>query len=185
MPEQTPAATEPHASRSLSLSEQLPSPAGPPSAKAIRVRNGKGEVKELRGKTKRFLDRMVWEGLYWDDAARAEGMNVASARKALARPHVQRYVREQRQVFRASVSAQNISRAVEIRDQDENRTAAIQAIKYLDGLDDRDSTNAAGKSVTPGVVVQITVNQPAPQIDDLGLIELNPLSDNEPVSNEG
>lgn len=141
---------------------------GPPPTKYVGKR---GAV--IRPRLKTILDRMVWEGVTWMEAARDAHYHPANMRKALAQPHVMRYLREQRQVFRASASARNIHRAVEIRDQDENKTAAIQAIRYLDGVGDSEAQRDGARQVTPGVVVTVNVNRGPAEVDET-LIEVNP-----------
>jgi hypothetical protein len=125
---------------------------------AATVTGKDGKRREVRGKCKRALDRMVWEGQPWDEAAKAENYTVASMRKALERPHVRAYLQEQKQVFRASASSQNISRLVKIRDQDENRMASLGAVKLLE-----EGSEIGGNDTpvrTPGISIQI-INQVA------------------------
>jgi hypothetical protein len=144
--------------------DNLDPPAGPPQTSKVRVpaaRSGK----EVGGKLKKALDLMVWEGVPWADAAKAVAYDGKWMRKALERPHVMRYIREQKQVFRTYASARNIHRAAEIRDQDDNKTAAIQAIRYLDGLGDSD-VRSDGQRVQPGVVVQINVERAGREADE-------------------
>lgn len=149
-------------------------PPAPPPAAITRV-NGK----EIRGKLKIALDLLVYgdrdesgKPIRHDhlSAARKAGFTTQAMRKALERPHVLRYLREQRQVFRAHAAAGNILRAVEIRDQDDNRTAAIQAIRYLDGIGDETAQREGQRAVSPGVVVQVTVNAGERQVDDAVIV---------------
>lgn len=138
---------------------------GPPASEVVRV-PATANGKEIRGKLKVSLDNMVWRGLAWKQAAEEAGFTPDALRKALERPHVQRYVREQKQVFRAAASGQNIQRAVEIRDQRDNHTAAIQAIRYLDGQSDEQSRNVDGRQVTPGVVITVNVQRDSGPADE-------------------
>lgn len=118
---------------------------------------------------------MIYEGLDWKEAAAKANLSTHRMRVALETAHVQRYVREQKQVFRAAASAKNIHRAVQIRDQDENRTAAIQAIRYLDGIGEEQAAGGtAGSKVVPGVVVQINVKRDGREPDET-VIEVNPM----------
>lgn len=112
----------------------------------------------------------------WQDAARKANLTVRRMRTALGLPHVQRYIRDQKQVFRASASGANIHRAVEIREQDENRTAAIQAIRYLDGLGDEQAAREGQRQLTPGVVVTVNVHGAGDRAPDETVIEVNPAS---------
>jgi ABC-type lipopolysaccharide export system ATPase subunit len=109
---------------------------------------------------------MVWDGADWQDAARSIGMPLSSARRALDRPHVRQYLIQQKQVFRESASAKNIHAAIEVRDQKVNQTARIQAARYLDGVVDGDARRDSGRSVTPGVVVQVNVSSGDRKVDE-------------------
>jgi len=142
--------------------------------------------RKVTGKLKRALDLMVFgkpdipRALSWQEAAREVSYRPSSMLKALDRDYVRRYLKQAKQVFRESASAQNISRAVELRDQDDNKTAAIQAIRYLDGISEHDQAHTpGGQVVMPGVVVQVTVNAGPAPVDDIGIIEVNPA--HEPV----
>lgn len=168
-------------------------PAGPPSAERVRAPATRDEPKrkEIGGKLKRALDRMVFgdpdtgEPCEWDEAARSEGFNIRAMRKALERPHVLRYLREQKQVFRQSVSASNILHARRIRNQRDNQMASLGAIKLLEQMDERAPAHSgAQKNVTPGVVVVINANREAPLIDHQRVIEINPLQSNDDVGHE-
>jgi hypothetical protein len=124
-------------------------------------------------KLKIALDLMVWEGNTFQDAANTASFNLFAMRKALERPHVRQYLKEQRQVFRASLSSGNEYHAARIRAQTDNHTAAIQAIRILDDMEEQSERHNAVRS--PGVVIQIvtanveqplnsarvTINQPA------------------------
>lgn len=157
--------------------------AGPPKAASKLIKISEDRALLVRGKLKKALDLIVWQGKSWQNAAIESGLTTQAVRKALAKQHVQLYLKQQRQVFRASVSGQNIHRAVEIRDQDENRTAAIQAIKYLDGIADHEQ-NGAARAVTPGVQVIVNMQRDARQIDNLDVIEVNTLGEQQPVRND-
>lgn len=152
---------------------------GPPAATKVRV-PATAQGKEIRGPLKVALDLLIYGSLdengkisryTWQQAGSKANYSLVSMRKALERPHVLRYLREQRQVFRAHAAAGNILRAVEIRDQDDNRTAAIQAIRYLDGIGDETVQREGQRAVSPGVVVQVTVNQGPRHVDET-LIEV-------------
>jgi hypothetical protein len=71
-------------------------------------------------------------------------------------------------VFRASISSGNILRLAELRDQDDNKMAAIGAIKVLEQIDDDPASNAT-RNHAPGVVIVIgsgaSVTAPQRSID--------------------
>jgi hypothetical protein len=96
-------------------------------------------------------------------------------RLALKRPNVIRYLREARQVFLTHVGAANIRRLRDLRDQDENRNAAVGAARTIEGLIEDTSANGLGigrpragwaidlgEDQRAGVVIQI-VNSPGRQ----------------------
>jgi hypothetical protein len=62
----------------------------------------------ITGRVKLALDAMVYEGKRFDEAAIQAGLTVKSMRLALERANALKYLREQKQVFRASISAQNV-----------------------------------------------------------------------------
>lgn len=156
------------------MSEGLALPeAGPPSAREVKIFTGGKVVGHVGGKLKRVLDRMVWEGIPWAEAAKAENMTARGVRQALEKPHVRRYVTLQRSAFRAALSTRNETVAANIRDkEDGNQMARLGALKYLDGLDEDENTRRPAGSVTPGVVVQINLNRQH-EVDDT-LIEVSP-----------
>lgn len=91
--------------------------------------------------------------LSMDEAARKAGITTRQIRKALDKPHVRQFLNQQKQVFRASASAQNISRLVELRDESENAMAKLGAIKLLEQVDEQADRKATAR--TPGVVILI------------------------------
>lgn len=158
------------ADTAIDLSEP---PSGPPDTVKAHVRMPDGRRAQITRKQKIVCDATVWEGATQLEAARKAGVTTDAVRKAFALPHVQRYLREQRQVFRESARAGNIHRALEIRAQDENRTAAIQAIKYLDGIGDEAGQRESQRAVAPGVVITVNVDRGSAQVDET-VIEVNP-----------
>lgn len=140
-------------------------PAGPPNSVKTHVRDKKtGKRLQIGKKLKAALDLMVWQGKRWNEAARAVDFEGSSMRKALERPHVQAYLRAQKQVFRASVSCRNISVLEEIRDSGENQMARLGAVKLLEQIDEQaQATASAGKSA--GVTIQILQVMPGSVTD--------------------
>lgn len=117
---------------------------------------------QVTGKLKAALDLMVFgpvdgdqAGLALDmvQACRAVSFNAAAMRKALDRPHVRQYLNKQKQVFRASASAQNISRLVDIRDKSGNAMAQLGAIKILEA--DESGSERKSAAPTPGITIVI------------------------------
>lgn len=120
-------------------------------APSATVRN---ERRRVTGRVKLALDAMVYEGKRFDEAALQAGLTVRTMRYALERPHCLRYLREQKQVFRASVSAQNIHKLAELRDSSGNAMAQLGAIKVLEQIDsDPQAQSSAIRS--PGFVIVV------------------------------
>lgn len=162
-----------------------------PQSSSVPAKPDKPKRMQIRGKLKAALDLMVYgdaEGNRYDhvSAPRKVGFTPQAMRKAIERPHVQRYLAEQKQVFRKSLSAANIHVLGEIRDDAGNAMARLGAVKLLEQLDERAPAASSGqRAVMPGVVV--IVNQGAQRGGVIGhdtLIEVNPLSVQEDVPDE-
>jgi len=88
----------------------------------------------VSGKLKAALDDMVWNGTPWNEAAEKVNFRVRSMRMAMGKPHVLKYLRGQRGIVLAQSSGRNLHRLAALRDQDDNRAAAVQAARALEGL---------------------------------------------------
>jgi hypothetical protein len=99
-----------------------------------RAAIGKTRPNGVSGRLKAALDDMTWNGTAWEEAALKANLTVRAMRLALKRPQVLRYLRAERGVLLASASSQNIHALARLRDQDEHRTAAVQAARTLEGL---------------------------------------------------
>jgi hypothetical protein len=129
-------------------------PRRPTTIKAnVATKDGR---RQINRKLKASLDSMVWDGLPWKQAAERNNYRPSSMRSMLNEPHVITYLKQQRDVFRASLCAGNLLRLGQIRDQDDNRNAAVSAIKVLERIDEQ-PVQAANS--TPGMVI-VVVNQP-------------------------
>jgi len=123
---------------------------------------------------RRAIDLMVWEGHRRDDAAKAAGMLPKSLYNAFRKHHVRAYYLAQLEVLRMSERARNIHALVRIRDQDENKMAAVAAIKALEAMDrDAMPSAGAGPPMTPGFT--IIVEQPRPPAPVQPVIDITPL----------
>ena len=114
----------------------------------------------LRGRTRRAVDLMVWQGVPFDDAAAQCGLKRRSLQNAFLLPSVKAYYAAQLQVLREGHRARNIYRLAEIRDA-ANNMPAVNAIKALEQLDDA----AAGTSAmqrSPGLQIVITQSASPP-----------------------
>lgn len=131
---------------------------------------------KLNSKTRQLVEIMVWEGLPYNEAALQVGLTVRIARQLLARSHVTRYMRQQRQMLREGALPRNITRLIEIRDAADNMPA-VQAIKLLEEMDqvERSSPGGVGQSLVPGVTINIVSELPRVSIHaDEGLPVSNP-----------
>lgn len=104
------------------------------------------------------IERMVHEGLHWDDAARAVGLPIRTMRLALERPAVIKYVKEQRDVFRTAVSATNIHHLRQLRDSGRNEMARLGAMRLIEKDSDDNEMRTAARHQSPGVVIVIKGN---------------------------
>lgn len=144
-----------------------------------RLNRKTGKPLKVTGKVSEALDLMIFEGMRWADACLKVGMPKRTARAAIDRPHVLQELRRRKQVFRADVSAANILKLAEIRDQTDNRMAALGAIKALEQIDEESEQRSANRSA-PGVTIVIaapaslTAHQPS--IDAKPLIEQDDVS---------
>lgn len=127
-------------------------------------------------KLREAIEAAITEGLRWPDAARKVGLTARAMRMALNKPHILRHISERKAQFRAEIGTRNEFRLAELRDQDDNRMAAVNSIKLLEQLDrERDERPALHRHVTPGVVVVINADRgPRPQGLDQ-IIEINPV----------
>jgi hypothetical protein len=127
---------------------------------AAQDRSAKGKV---TGRLKRALDEMVWGGSCRTDAARIAGMTDHSLREALKKPHVKAYYLPELGVLRESGRAKTFHRLEALRDQDDNKAAAVKACQVLEQIGDEELGRRSG-NVTPGLVIVIegTPREPTP-----------------------
>jgi hypothetical protein len=105
---------------------------------------------------------MVHDGLCRGDAAAKAGLSEHGLYQALRRPLVRRLYNSELEVVRSSGRARTLHRLEELRDQDENRNAAVKACQVLEQLADLpQNTNSRGQ-LSPGLIIQI-VNGPMPR----------------------
>jgi hypothetical protein len=75
---------------------------------------------------------------------------------------VRQYLQGQRQVLRAALCAPNFSKLAGLRDQTENRGAAVKAIQVMEALDPDAGLHGPGGNAprAPGVVIIVQSTQP-------------------------
>lgn len=134
-----------------SASQPVPAVAQPPH----QTPTTRNERRSITGRMKIALDSMVFEGIAWDKAGPQAGLTVRTMRLAIERPHVIRYLRQQRDVFRASVCAGNISALAKLRADSGNAMAQLGAIKVLEQMGDDAQPGAAPKQAAGMVIVVV------------------------------
>jgi hypothetical protein len=103
---------------------------------------------------------MIYEGVDFVTAGRANGIQPDHARRWMHRPELTAFLRRERAVFRQAVCAQNEAVLASIRDErDGNQMARVAAVKCLEGLDAEAAARQPG-SPSPGVTIRI-LNQVA------------------------
>lgn len=140
-----------------------------PNRQAIAARTASAPGK-VTGKLAAAIDFMIEEGLPWDKAAVKAELTVRAMRLALNRPHVVSYLKAKREVFRVHASTANIQRLVQMRDQDENKMAAVTAIKALEQIGESEQVSR-GSQALPGL--QIVIVQGAVVPTDKPMITVN------------
>ena len=138
------------------MTENLPAE---PTRQAIEAK-GRTAPGRVTGKLKAAIDRMVWFGDKRADAATAAGLTDHGLRSALRKPHVLAFYRRELGALREGERARNVHRLVELREQDENRNAAVKAIQVLE-MTDPEAVRRVGDGTSPGIVIRII--QPAAQ----------------------
>jgi hypothetical protein len=86
-------------------------------------------------KVKAAIDLMVFSGQNRDTAADSVGLHRDSMRKALKRPDVLAYLRDQQQVLRTSEAARSIKRVADLADGSKSDAVKLDANELLLGLD--------------------------------------------------
>jgi hypothetical protein len=127
----------------------------------LPVRADGRRIPKIGAQLRAACDFMVYAAMSWDAAAVKAGLKVRGMRKALRRPHVLKYLRDERQVLLAAISTATPLRLAQLRDQDENRNAAVNAARTLEGLD-ADMPMRGGQATAPGFVLIFCEGGPAP-----------------------
>jgi len=109
----------------------------------------------VTGKLRQACDAMIYEGMQLDEAAHAIGFPIRRLRLALSRPHVLAYLRQEREVLRASMSGANILTLAEIRRNSRNDNARVNAVKALEQMGDDQTQRNSNAFRAPGMVIQI------------------------------
>jgi hypothetical protein len=135
-----------------------------PNRQALAAQ-GRSLPGKITGRLKAALEFMVWEGASRKQAAERAGLSDHGLRQALRRPHVLAYYRSECEVLRASGRAKRLHRLDELATQDENRNAAVAAIKVAEQLGEEPAAARGGVQL-PGLTIQIIGGPAAPSPAD-------------------
>jgi hypothetical protein len=130
-----------------------------PTRQALAAQN-RSLPNRVTGKLRRAITEMVWSGARRADAAEAAGMTDHFLRAALKKPHVIAFYRQELGVLRESGRAKTFHRLEALRDQDDNKAAAVKACQVLEQIADDPVKASISRSIAPGFVIQI-VNAPS------------------------
>jgi hypothetical protein len=136
-----------------SPSPELDPTEGAPTRQALAARN-RSLPGRVTGKLHTAIAAMVWEGASRKEAAELAGLSDHGLRQALRRPHVLARYRAECEVLRVSGRAKRLHRLEQLATQDENRNAAVAAIKAAEQLGD-DRMASGAQQQMPGFVVVI------------------------------
>jgi hypothetical protein len=100
------------------------------------------------------IDAMLYDRCTRAQACERAGFTERALYLALEKPEVAAYFNRGLVVLRAGERAQNLHRLADLRDQDDNRAAAVKAIQVLEQLDAEAVARPASQS-SPGIVLRI------------------------------
>jgi hypothetical protein len=120
---------------------------------------------KVTGRLRAALLDMVWKGSRRDDAAKANNMSIHGLREALRKSHVKQFYLAELGVLRESERPRTFHRLCDLRDQDENRNAAVAAARTLEQICDEQPSKPNMPS--PGVTIRIlnVTQQPVQSIE--------------------
>ena len=112
-------------------------------------------------KRRALIDGMVWRGLKLAEAAIEAGMTERNAHMCAQDPKFRAALNAEMAAFKTSQRPRNVHRLAELRDQNEAKGAAVQAIRVLEDLAQQ-ADAAPPSDVRPGIVVIIHREHQAP-----------------------
>jgi hypothetical protein len=131
------------------------------------------------GKSIREMVRlMVEDGQTWQQAADAVGLNRQSAYRALHKPHVLAYRREERKKLVELLSTRIPHKLNELMDSD-NAAAAVRASLALEDLNNQSQASPIRRIQTGGIVIVLgaPVQRALPAESAMPVLELEPAED--------
>jgi hypothetical protein len=111
----------------------------------------------ITARVRAAVEAMVWQGLKRNEAAQVVGMKDNSLYAAFRKADVRAFYLSECEVLRVSGRARRIHRLEGLVEQDENKMAAVQASRTLDGMGE-DAQARPGGVFDPHVTIKI-VNQ--------------------------
>lgn len=125
-----------------------------------RRRNGKAHQfqRPVSKKLDTALHYHVLEGLSQPESAAKAGLTYQALNLALKRPHIQERIKQIRQESLNREGIKSLNRITQLRDQDDNKTVALDASRYLAGLagiQPPDRGGFSGKSGNGRMVVMV------------------------------
>jgi hypothetical protein len=151
-------------------------PSDVPTRQAIAAKN-RSAPRKVTGRLRAALIEMIWRGSRRADAAQSAGMTDHSLREALRKPHVKAFYLGELGSLRESERPRTFHRLVELRDQDENRNAAVAAARVLEMPPDGEQVRSL-HSATPGVTIRlVNVVQPGAPALPVPAIDVTPIED--------
>jgi hypothetical protein len=141
-----------------------------PTRQAIAAKDRSSKL-VISGKLARALDMMTWgdqtgKPLPWDEAGRTVGISARSMRRSLERPAVRAYLMTQKEVLRTALSARNLFHLDELVSQRENKGAAVQAARTIEGMD-APTPAAMDPRMHPGITIRIIQPSTSPPAIDV------------------
>lgn len=118
--------------------------------------------KQVTGALKVACDDMIQTGKRWDQAALDAGLAVRSLRLAMQKPHVLKYLKDERALFLTTLNLANPTALAGIRDKGKNDAARVRAVATLEEMAGTIANQHPGQATVPGVVVQIINGPPEP-----------------------
>jgi hypothetical protein len=137
-------------------------PFAPPTTRQAIEAVNRSYPGKVTGRLRAALLDMVWKGSRRDDAAKANNMSIHGLREALRKPHVKAFYLAELGVLRDSERPKTFHRLCDLRDQDENKNAAVAAAKALEQISDEQTNRPGTPMPGPGVTIRILNVVPAP-----------------------
>jgi hypothetical protein len=119
------------------------------------------------------------------EAGKRNGVAPDIMRRWLDRVEVRKFLRAERQAWRAAICAGNESALKRVRDTWANGMVTVHAVRTLESIEDADRHHEAARTRSPGFVIivggsALPIGQPAPRVIDVvpqGAVDERPADD--------